>query len=98
MKNLKRLKNTMNSIDLNSIGRSLYKEINTNYGDPNYFGRRLPLNVENSIKKDIIGTLKGSNFYKENLIEDLKNILLLCYLSNIDINDFITLNIHEENN
>ena len=86
----------MSKIDLNCIGRELYKEYYKIFSNTDIYKKRLPLNIENNIKKELQEILKKSTFDRENLVESLKNLLLLCYIFNIDLNDYINLEFYEE--
>jgi hypothetical protein len=78
-------------IDLNELGRVLYKL--------NYDKEKLKLTFDETSKLqneiidkiiDDVVNIKNSQFFdKQSLINVLKNNLLLLYISNINLNDFI---------
>ena len=78
-------------IDLNELGRTLYKL--------NYDKEKLKLTFDETSKLqneiidkiiDDVVNIKNSQFFdKQSLINVLKNNLLLLYISNVNLNDFI---------
>lgn len=78
-------------IDLNELGRALYKL--------NYDKEKLKLTFDETSKLqneiidkiiDDVVNIKNSQFFdKQSLINVLKNNLLLLYISNVNLNDFI---------
>ena len=88
-----------NSIDLNAIGRSLYNNLREQFDDTNVVGNRLLPNIENLIIKDIAKNLLEVKFdesNKDNIVKSLKDILLLCYIKNINLNNYINLTLDEK--
>ena len=78
-------------IDLNELGRALYKL--------NYDKEKLKLTFDETSKLqneiidkiiDDVVNIKNSQFFdKQSLINVFKNNLLLLYISNVNLNDFI---------
>lgn len=89
----------MNCIDLNEIGRTLFKQ-RYNIEDK----RKLTFeelqwyinNIFSNYKDNSTKLLNEIN--KNNLINNLNDILLLCYITNININNYIHVKVKDEEN
>lgn len=82
-------------VNLNEIGLSFFR-YNNNTDKEN-----LSKDILNNINGDLVSDIRNKyaqNFTEspKNTIEFLKALLEYCYVNNIDLNDYISLSVHEK--